>query len=122
MVDENPEVFLASLKICRRILAPLGFSLLLSLMNSVMYDVSFHPSSKPFVLKVPTRGDDCLGRREELGGVESTTKSQRSLLEQDKCHPGVGIALGQIQRERCKRGHTTIDGWHFDVVVSTRYP
>lgn len=100
MVNENPEVFLASLKICRRILAPLGFSLLPLLMNSVMYEVTIHPSSKPFVLKVPSRDDDCLGRREELGGVESTTKSQRSLPEQNKCHPRVGMALGQIQRER----------------------
>lgn len=88
------EVFLASLKMCRRILAPLGFSLLLSVMKSIMYEVTIHPSRKPFVLKVPTREDDCLGRREETGGVESTTKFQRSLPEQDKCHPGVGMALG----------------------------
>ena len=37
------EVFLASLKMYRRILAPLGFSLLLSLMNSVIYEVIIHP-------------------------------------------------------------------------------
>lgn len=80
---------------CRRILAPLGFSLLPSVMKSVMYEVTIHPSRKPFVLKVPTREDDCLGRREETGGMESTTKFQRSLPEQDKCHPGVGMALGK---------------------------
>lgn len=27
--------------------------------------------------------------------MESTTKFQRSLPEQDKCHPGVGMALGK---------------------------
>lgn len=102
------EVFLASLKMCRGILAPLGFSLLPSVMKSIMYEVTIHPSRKPFVLKVPTRKDDCLGRRKETGGVESTTKLQRSLPEQDKCHPEVGMALG-------KRGHTT-HRWHFNVV------
>lgn len=63
-----------------------------------MYEVTIHPSSKPFVLKVPTRKDDCLGRREEMEGVEFLTKSQRSL-------PG--------RKEGGERGHTTTDRWHF---------
>lgn len=55
------------------------------------------PVSKPFVLKVPTRDSDYLGGKVGVWRY-GTHHYVLEVPKQDKCHHGVGIALGQIQR------------------------